>query len=242
MKTAGRPPNIYGATPKAFDEFWKAASKYPKAPLEPSFGAVAYAFDERGQHLFRLMLIPADPQSSFYWVRLTVPDGSFEFAFPAVVAAADLPKLLEYWEVNDDKTLWTEGAMVSPSFPKGWRMCKEFFSAKGAFFAMVKRVDQPAPTLETRAGIHTLTNETVRCAGLVAGPGDIGAFAALPKTLTRLKLEQPLLPEQVDALRALSATYFREKLLSIGRGRLLPYVPHAHLLGIPSIGVTELAL
>ena len=151
----------------------------------------------------------------------------------------------EYWEVDDAQTVWTEGTMASPAFPKGWKMAKEFFGAKGAFFTLVKRPSHNEVQLEARAGIHTLTSETARCAGVVADPGDVDAFRLLPnreRMPARVKLESMLFPEQVMALRMLSTVYFREKLLTIGKGRMLPYLPHAGLLGIPAIGVTELAL
>lgn len=238
----------YGIHARELASAWTALEKHDKPVLdEPSVGTRGYAMSKQNQHLYRLSLVPADAKGRFFWTALESADGGVNFAFPALMAKEDLPRLLELWELDDERTIWTPGLMVSPTFPKGWRMPEVFFQTARQFYVMVRKTtaDMSVSHLTARGGIHTTTGSKVSCMGIVGESGDLDVFRAMPPPTpgtSLLRLDVNLAPEALTLCREASARFFKQKLLVVGEGKVFPYMPHATVVGIPSMGITELSL
>lgn len=240
--------HTYGIHIREFPSTWTSLEKHDKPLLdEPSMGTRGYALSKKNQHLYRLTLVPADVKGHFFWTALETADGAVNFAFPALMAKEDLPRLLELWELDDAQTIWTPGPMVSATFPKGWKMPEAFFLSSRQFYVMARKTtaDMSVSHLTARGGIHTMTGAKVCCMGILGESGDLDVFRAMPPpstVATLLRLDVNLVPEALTLCREASARFFRQKLLTIGEGKVFPYLPHASVVGIPLIGVTELSL
>lgn len=235
----GRPAHVYGAKPAAFKDYWVTLQRTPKPVIEEAFGLIAYEMN-RGEHFFRVLFIPTDPSNSFYWVKLESSNGEKTFSFPALMAATDLERVMALWEIDGETTAWAPGPIASPAFPKGWKMPSNF-ALESRPFATLVRTHNGDLLLQFRAGVHTLTQDTMRCAGILGPAGDLGFMGKLQYD-GPMPVNTPLNPGQVFALRQLSANYFHKVLLTPGKGRIHPHLPHADLLQIPQHSVTELFL
>lgn len=240
----GRPSHIYRMPPKDFLAYWSATEKHTthEKVIEPGFGAQGYEL-LKGVHQFRITLIPTDVSNAFYWVRLETPDAKVNFSMPSVTAAEDLPKLLESWEVNDMRWVVGNGLLASPSFPEAWSTPPEYASSKERFDMLVADKVNLKFGILTRAGVHAVRTPAQYLAGVMGvntmwevvqhfrrrAPSDV-PFPKPGETALHAKL--------VHELRFVSAKYTREKLLTVGEGYVLPYVPHHELLGIPATSMT----
>lgn len=244
IKTAGRPPNIYGMSPSDFETHFNALTKFKKvgeALNEPGFGAVGYMLSEKSkQHMARLILRPVDTSTMFFWFRVETPDGSVGWSCPSLVALKDVDELIERWEF-DVGTQWTEGSPGSPFFPAEWKVPMEFVSSKKTFLVLSYEQANNHIILTSRGGIHTMSANKPGgrsfCAGIVGEDTHLELLRAASRMrmdLSTLNFSTPSLSKDVLLfLRYASALYTKERILEAGAGAAHGVVPHSAAINLP---------
>jgi hypothetical protein len=249
----GRPANVYRISPRDLAALFKRDDVFETheaaMAFEPGFGAVGYSMNG-SRHIARITLVPSEPECRYFWVRVETPDNSVTFSVPAVCSRGDLKTLLEHWEF-DMETKWLTGSPPSPHFPNDWPVASAYVSCPDSFWVLEVHPSPGASrwALTNRAGMHAVRRPKVEIffGGIIAKDD----LFTLARALTRAVESNPnipvpkgtraLAPAYVAALREASATYFRERIFTVGEGRMHPVVPHAAALNIPLPSVTPFA-
>lgn len=244
-KALGRPRNVYQMPTAEFAAYWAREKKFDTIDevleLDPGFGAVGYVVNKLSTHRFRVTFVPTDVTSMFFWVRLETPEGEgrLDFAIPAVIARADIPTLLNWWGMVDEPVKWVLGPISSYSFPASWKMMPKYVTTPKRFHVLILDTSAGANsvTLHTQGGIHTIRsrNSFAKLAGVLSEEN-------LWKVVEAFRLTTCVLPKNelsllnsavVTQCWAMSAAYFRERLLEVPEGKANPFIPHGALLDIP---------
>lgn len=244
---SGRPSNRFTMLPTEYKQ-WKGAhvweDKFEGLLAEGSCTGLTRDED------FMLDVVTAGGARDYVYTRLRSSGGEVDFAFPGVMRKADLPRLLKVWEL--DSLDWTNGPYVVLSgFPLSkwgfpWELAKP--TEQSMWFMSFESEGVSQPMLRLRGGWATLfskKNPTRRLATLI-GPnlGDLHKVLTAAPSITEANVP---FPEHCATAAMLAcfeagAVYFERKLLKPAPGKLVPWKPHAQLLGIDRSVYAELSL
>lgn len=248
--TRGRPKNHFSMLPSSFKEWFNTHWwRDTHTDLLKEGGTLGM---EAADGKLQVELLSVHGHLDYVYVRVTSHDEALEFTTPGPLRVEHLSRLFEVWEL--EKFKWTESTKLgTPAFPLQWSFRSPFTypvpSAEAWFCTLHGQGAERTLHLNCRAGWVTALKRNDPDRQLVGLMGtDMRVLQPVLDAAKRvgqpLLLGQPMpyTPELFRAMLEASATYLREKLLVAPKGKMLPFVPHAEYIGLPTTHMGGIAL